>query len=145
MRHSTRRSTSWSTSSGPRTRALCSRTFCGLLLPHGACGTAVPQHPRPEELLRVHMQTDQYVSAGPEDELELDWGAGPGTKGLKLPSIAAEPVDHGTVEVRHRLTHGALLGIDIGGVLMRIGEVRKPGKVRFPPWRGGLCGHDDPQ
>ena len=35
-------------------------------------------------------------------------------------------MDHGTVEVRHRLTHGVRLGIDIGGVLMRIGDVRKP-------------------
>ena len=53
----------------------------------------------------------------------MDWRVGPGAKGLELPPIAAEPVDHGTVEVRHRLMHGARLGIDIGGVLMRIGDV----------------------
>ena len=41
---------------------------------------------------------------------------------LELPSIAAEPVDHGAVEVGRRLTHGARLGIDISGVLMRIGD-----------------------
>ncbi len=93
-----------------------------LLTAQGTRGTAVPQHPRPEELLRVQMETDQYVSVGPEDEFEPDWGVGPGTTGLELPSIAAEPVDHGTVEVRRqRLTHGARLGIDIGSVLMRIG------------------------
>ena len=77
------------------------------------------------------METDQCVSAGPEDEFEPDWGAGPRTTDLELPSIAAEPVDHGTVEVRHRLMHGARLGIDIGGVLMRIGEVRKPERCGF--------------
>jgi len=97
-----------------------------LLTAQGTRGTAVPQHPRPEELLRVQMETDQYVSAGPEDEFEPDWGAGPGTTGLELPSIAAEPVERGTVEVRHRLAHGARLGIDMGGVLMRIGDVRNP-------------------
>ena len=70
------------------------------------------------------METDQYVSVGPEDDFEPDWGVGPGATGRELPSIAAEPVDHGTVEVRHRLTYGARLGIDIGGVLMRIGDVR---------------------
>ena len=46
------------------------------------------------------METYQYVTAGPEDEFEPDWGVGPGTTGL------AEPVEHGTVEVRRRLTHG---------------------------------------
>ena len=49
-----------------------------------------------------------------------------------MPSIAAEPVDHGTVEVRRRLTDGARLGIDIGGVLMRIGDIRNPERC-FPP------------
>ena len=80
------------------------------------------------------METDQCVTAGPEDEFELDWGAGPGTTGLELPSMAeseAEPVDLGTVEVRHRLMHGARLGIDIGGVLLRIGDVRNPERCGF--------------
>ena len=27
--------------------------LCGLLLPQGTCGTAVPQRPKPEELLKV--------------------------------------------------------------------------------------------
>jgi len=77
--------------------------LCVLLKALGTRGTAEPQRPRPEELLRVQMETDQYVSAGPEDEFEPDWGAGPGTTGLELPYIAeAEPVDRGTVEVRHR-------------------------------------------
>ena len=96
----------------------------GLLLPQGTCGTAVPQHPRPEEVLRVQNETDLHVSAGPEEDFEPDWGVGPGTTALVLPVIAAEPVDHGTVEVRHRLTHGARLGIDIGGVRPRIGGSR---------------------
>ena len=112
--------------------------LCVLLTALGTRGTALPQCPRPEELLKVRMETDQYVSAGPEDEFEPDWGAGPGAAGLELLSIAEEPVDHGTAEVRHGLMHGARLGIDIGGVLMRIGEVRKTGKVRLPPWRGGI-------
>ena len=75
------------------------------------------------------METGPYVAAGPEDEFEPDWGAGPGTTGLELPSMAeseAEPVDRGTVELRHRSMHGARLGIDIGGVLMSIGDVRNP-------------------
>ena len=59
--------------------------LCGLLLAKGTRGTAVPQHPRPEELLRVNMETDQYVSVGPEDEFEPDWGVGPGTTALVLP------------------------------------------------------------
>ena len=72
-------------------------------------------------------ETDPYLTAGPEDEFEPDWGVGPGTTGLELPAMAeAEPVDRGTVEVRHRLMHGARLGIDIGGVLMRTGDVRNP-------------------
>ena len=103
--------------------------LCDLLKALGTRGTAEPQRPRPEELLRVQMETDQYVTVGPEDEFEPDWGAGPGTTGLELPSMAeseAAPVDRGTVEVRHRLMHGARLGIDIGGVLMRIGDVRNP-------------------
>ena len=37
------------------------------------------------------------------------------------------------VLVRHRLMHGARLGIDIGGVLMRIGDVRNPGRCGFRP------------
>jgi hypothetical protein len=100
-----------------------------LLKALGTRGTAEPQRPSPEELLRVHMETDQCITAGLEDEFEPDWGAGPGATGLELPSMAeseAEPVDRGTVEVRHRLMHGARLGIDIGGVLMRIGDVRNP-------------------
>ena len=64
-----------------------------LLTARGTRGTAVPRHAKPEELLRVHMETDQYVSAGPEDEFEPDWGAGPRTTDLELPPIAAEPVD----------------------------------------------------
>ena len=38
---------------------------------------------------------------------------------------------HGTVEVTHRLTHGARLGSDVGGVLMRIGDVRNPERCGF--------------
>ena len=78
------------------------------------------------------METDQCVTVGPEDEFEPEWGAGPGATGLELPSMAeseAELVIRGTVEVRHRLIHGARLGIDIGGILMRIGDVRKPEKA----------------
>ena len=100
-----------------------------LLTARGARGTAVPQHPRPEELLKDRMETDQYVSAGPENEFEPGWDDGPRTTGLELPSTAeseAEPVERGTVEVRHTLKHGARLGIDVGGVLMRIGDVRTP-------------------
>ena len=98
-----------------------------LLKALGTCGTAEPQRPSPEELLRVQMETDRYVAAGTEDDSEPDWGAGPGTTGLELPSMAeAEPVDSGTVEVRRRLMHGARLGIDIGGVMMRTGDVRNP-------------------
>ena len=100
-----------------------------LLKALGTRGTAEPRRPSPEELLRVQMETDQCVTVGPEDEFEPDWGAGPGTTGLELPSMAeseAAPVDRGTVEVRHRLSHGARLGIDIGGVLMRTGDVRNP-------------------
>ncbi len=89
--------------------------------------------PQAEELLKVQMETGQYVSAGPEDEFEPDWGAGPGAKGLKLPSIAAGPVDHGSADFRHRLTHGARLGIEIGGVLMRVGDVRNPERCGFRP------------
>ena len=91
---------------------------------HG--GALAPQAGR---LLTIQMETDQYVAAGPEDEFEPDWGAGPGATGLELPSMAeseAAPVDRGTVEVGHRLSHGARLGIDIGGVLMRTGDVRNP-------------------
>ena len=73
------------------------------------------------------------MPVGPEDEFEPDWGVGPGTTGLELPSIAAEPVDHGTVDVRHRLMHGARLGIDVGGVLMRICDVRNPERCGFRP------------
>ena len=95
----------------------------------------MPQHPGPDDVLMVQLGTDLHVSAGREDELEPDWGAGPGTTALVLPFIAAEPMDHGTVEVRRRLTHGARLGIDAGGVLVRIGDVRKTETVRLPPWR----------
>ena len=99
-----------------------------LLKALGTGGTAEPQRPSPQELLRVQMETDQCITAGPEDEFEPDWGAGPGTTGLELPSMAESeaPVDRGTVEVGHRLSHGARLGIDIGGVLMRTGDVRNP-------------------
>ena len=76
----------------------------GLLL---AQGTPEPQHPGPDEVLRVQTETDLHVSVGPEDEFEPEWGVGPGTTALVLAYIAAEPVGHGTVEVRHRLTHGA--------------------------------------
>jgi len=96
-----------------------------LLKALGTRGTAEPQRPSPEELLRVQMETDQCVTAGPEDEFEPDWGAGPGTTGLELPSMAeseAAPVDRGTVEV----CCTERLGIDIGGVLMRTGDVRNP-------------------
>ena len=31
----------------------------------GTRGTAEPHRPKPEELLRVQMETDQYVTAGP--------------------------------------------------------------------------------
>ena len=82
------------------------------------------------------MERDQCITAGPEDEFEPDWGAGPGTTGLELPSMAeseAAPVDRGTVEVGHRFSHGARLGIDIGGVFLRIGDDRNPEKVRLPP------------
>ena len=58
-------------------------------------------------------------------------GVGPGNTGLELPSIAAEPVDHGTVEIRHRLMHGVRLGIDLPGVLMRVGDVRNPARCSF--------------
>ena len=40
-------------------------------------------------------------------------------------------MDHGTVEVRDRLMHGARLGIGIGGVLMRIGNVRNTVRCGF--------------
>jgi len=59
-----------------------------------------------------------------------------GTTGLELPSMAeseAEPVDRGTVKVRHRLMHEARLGIDIGCVLMRIRDVRNPERCGFRP------------
>ena len=58
--------------------------LCVLLTALGTRGTAVPQHPRPQELLTVHMETGLYVSAGPEDEFEPDLGVGPGTTGLEL-------------------------------------------------------------
>ena len=77
------------------TRSLI-ENLCVLLKALGIRGTAEPQRPRPEELLRVQMETDQYVTVGPEDEFEPDWRVGPGATCLELPSIAAEPVDHGT-------------------------------------------------
>ena len=46
---------------------------------------------------------------------------------LSLPGVA--PV----VTVAHRLPRGARLGIDIGGVLMRIGDVRHPEQCGFRP------------
>ena len=48
----------------------------GWLLPQG---TAEPQHPGLDVVIRVEIRTDLHVSAGPEDEFEPDWGAGPGT------------------------------------------------------------------
>ena len=41
--------------------------ICVLLKALGIRGTAEPQRPRPEELLRVQTETDQYVIVGPED------------------------------------------------------------------------------
>ena len=57
------------------------------------------------------METDPYVTAGPEDEFEPDWGVGPGTAGLELLAMAeAEPADRGTMELRHRLDGRSALG-----------------------------------
>ena len=67
-------------------------------------------------------ETDPYLTAGPEDEFEPDWGAGRGTAGQEsLPRHEVEPADRGTTELQHGRVHGARSGIDIGGVLMRIG------------------------
>ena len=73
------------------------------------------------------METDPFTSPlVRKTSLEPDWRAGPGTAGVELlPWHEAEPADRGTMELRHRLMHGARLGIDIGGVMMRIGETRK--------------------
>ena len=53
-----------------------------LLTAQGTRGTAVPHRPKPEELLKVQMETDQYVSAGPEDEFEPDWWLAHGPRPL---------------------------------------------------------------
>ena len=74
----------------------------GLLLPEG---TAEPQHPGPDEFIKIPMETDLHVSAGPEDEVEPDWGHGPGT--LLSPFIAARPMGPATTVVaRHWLPRG---------------------------------------
>ena len=54
--------------------------LCDMLKALGTRGTAEPQRPSPEELLRVQMETDQRVTVGPEDEFEPDWGAAPGPR-----------------------------------------------------------------
>jgi len=80
------------------------------------------------------METDPYVTAGPEDEFEPDWGAGPGAAGLELlPWHEAEPADRGTMELRHRSDARSALGH---------GHRRK---VWLPPRCGGQGGHDDGQ
>ena len=54
----------------------------GLLLPQGTCGAEAPQHPKPDEILKVLMETDLHVSAGPEDEFEPDWVLAEGPRPL---------------------------------------------------------------
>ena len=61
-------------------------------------------------------ETDPYLTAGPEDEFEPDWGAGPGAAGLEFPTgtrrnpRTVAPWSSGTGRM-----HGARLGMDIGG------------------------------
>ena len=56
-----------------------------------------------------------------------------GPVALLSPCIAARPMGHATVEVKRWLPHGARLGIDIGGVWMRVGDVRNPERCGFRP------------
>ena len=73
----------------------------GLLRPQG---TTEPQHPGPDEVIKLDAAKDLHVSAGPEDEFEPDWGAGPVS--LLPPIISAGPMGPPTV-ARHWLPRGA--------------------------------------
>jgi hypothetical protein len=62
------------------------------------------------------VETDPYVAAGPEDEFEPDWGAGPGTAGLEFPpGTRRNPRTVAPWSSGSGRMHGARLGMDIGG------------------------------